>query len=293
MGSKKWRNVKNLSRFITKNFYQFFFSTAWKTRLRNKERKKTQHQKKEKRKRVFLVSTKEKQFPLPLFMIFFFFFEGLNQRLSLRSEICFDFPSTLKLFAFMINYEIPLEFYISSEKKGRKTFPFIKYLSDEKFRNFHLIICHSMAISEFSCRRRAAFHFLPSTPSTLSRRSEKCENIYFEIERHFNIIKLHFLKATHNELIYTCGMNNSSVTLETEHRRSLRCATILLWMEKHVCTEYFPCGNFRFCHRKATSMLPPPEPPLNQWRESGITFSSSARISVYALASQEIQIINK
>lgn len=124
-----------MSRFFTRKFYQFFFLTAWKTRLRNKEIKKNTAPKEGETKTSFSRINKRKAISLAIVYDFLLFLRR-PQSVSLRSEICFDFPSTLKLFAFMINYEIPLEFYISSEKKGAKTFPFIKYLSDEKFRNF-------------------------------------------------------------------------------------------------------------------------------------------------------------
>lgn len=142
----------------------------------------------------------------------------------------------------------------------------MKYLSDQNF-----------PISSFAIQWQFSYFFTtncyPLSPSTffpaLVLRSVKT---YFEIERHFNIIKLHFPKATHNELIYTCGMNGSSVTLETEHSRL--CNNFIMNGKMFSPNTYSPSGNFRFCHRRASSPLP--EPTLNQWRKSGITFSSSA-----------------
>lgn len=257
-------------------FYQFFFSTARETRLQNKEKRKQRHRKKEKRKRVFLESTKEKQFPFSPQLLFMIFLLSVRRPQSpsgayIGGGICFDFPSTLKLFAFMINYQIPLTFYIfySWNIYPTRIFPSHHSPFNGNFRIFHDELL-------------STFYPQLSSPAALVLRSVKT---YFEIERHFNIIKLHFPKATHNELIYTCGMNSSSVTLETEHSRL--CNNFIMNGKMFSPNTYSPSGNFRFCHRKASSPLP--EPTLNQWRKSGITFSSSA----LALRWKKIQIINK
>lgn len=151
-------------------FYQFFFSTARETRLQNKEKRKQRHRKKEKRKRVFLVSTKEKQFPFSPQLLFMIFLLSVRRPQSpsgahIGCGICFDFPSTLKLFAFMINYRIPLTFYIfySWNIYPTRIFPSHHSPFNGNFRIFS---------------RRTAIHFLPSTFFARRSRAEECENIF-------------------------------------------------------------------------------------------------------------------
>lgn len=131
MKSKKWRNVS----IFHKKILSIFLFDCLENKIAKQRNKKNTAPKEGETKTSFSRINKRKAISLAIVYDFLLFLRR-PQSVSLRSEICFDFPSTLKLFAFMINYEIPLEFYISSEKKGAKTFPFIKYLSDEKFRNF-------------------------------------------------------------------------------------------------------------------------------------------------------------
>lgn len=73
-----------------------------------------------------------------------------------HAEICFDFHPLWKLFAFMINYKIPLKFYISPEKGGKeKSFLFMKYLSEKRAQNFPIssfaIQWHSFFVFDERC----------------------------------------------------------------------------------------------------------------------------------------------
>lgn len=94
-------------------------------------------------KTSFSYQQKKNQFPFSLlgplschclwFFFWYLFALKIEASINPRPKICFDFPFTSKLFAFMINYEIPLRFYISLRKKKRKKFFIVRFWVGKHF----------------------------------------------------------------------------------------------------------------------------------------------------------------
>lgn len=203
-----------------RSFINFSFQLL---RLRNK--KWDERERRRKMKRSFLhCSNKRKAISLVAIVYDFlwFVFSLLKfPRTSARPyqrrpapEICFDFP--FKLFAFMINYEIPLMFFNPSFNPSANFLPLPAFNHKIFIESFsRLIVCHSIEES---------FLFKLSEPNWTCKTRFK--------RRHFNIIKLQSRFDTQRAFTLVVERNSSSDNRDDDERD----ATILFWIEK--C---FPC----------------------------------------------------